>query len=117
MTDIPATLEAAVDTIVSSIDEDTRAFILNPANNAGAAHMGGGMAMRNQWGLWHDSVLAQHFKTRFGLGHADDMSAIILEAAFAKVREQPHDVDAQVERYKSHWRRMGVDPLSQEQVA
>jgi hypothetical protein len=42
-------------------------------------HMGLGMWMRNSWGLWHGSALAEDLAKR-GVDHPDDMSGYIIEA-------------------------------------
>ena len=40
-----------------------------------------GMYIRNDWGLWFDSRLAQHLRT-LGISHPDEMSAYILMAYY-----------------------------------
>lgn len=111
---IPTTLAEAASRIVDNlapeevkaIQEDLRA----------TWHHSFGMAMRNGWGLWHDSVLAKHFKDVYGLGHADDMSGLIMGCVLGRVRGEDFDVLAEVEEYKQHWRDYGVDPLTQEKI-
>src|SRR4051812_25886021 len=41
-------------------------------------HMGLGMGLRNDWGLWRGSRLSQWFNQR-GIFHPDDMSGIIFD--------------------------------------
>lgn len=113
-TTAPKTLDEAVDLIVADLRPEDRDYIA--IEGVSGAHHGFGMHMRNGWGLWHDSPLAQHFKTTYGLGHADDMSGMILAAVEAKVRGQIFDPEPEVARYKEHWRRYGVDPLTQKPV-
>jgi hypothetical protein len=111
----PTTLEEAIKLCISYMSDADYAYV--EENGAVSAHHGFGMAMRNEWGLWHDSPLNQHFKTRFGLGHADDMSGLILEGIDAAVKDQPFDIDGVVGKYKAHWQAAGIDPLTQERVA
>jgi hypothetical protein len=111
----PETLESAITLILQYLNDKDLAFI--ETEGAPAAHHGFGMALRNEWGLWHDSPLNQHFKARFGLGHADDMSDLILQGVDASVKDVEFDPAPHVERYKLHWRKAGIDPLTQERVA
>ena len=43
------------------------------------AHHGLGQQLRNEWGLWKDSELAQDLKNNHGVSHPDDMSHFILD--------------------------------------
>jgi hypothetical protein len=70
------------------------------------------MALRNEWGLWHDSELAQHFKNVYGLGHADDMSGMIFDGVEAEIKGTEFDADKQAKYYRDYWLRQGVDPLT-----
>lgn len=111
---IPATLEEAIDKVIAGMDPASVEFVLNPDSTPGSVHFFTGMSLRNEWGLWADSVLAQHFKTRFGLGHADDMSGMILQGVWNKVRGVPYDIDADVIRYRRFWLQQGINPLTQQ---
>ena len=80
-------------------------------------HFTGGMNFRNRLNLWdRNSPLHQHMLQRFGLGHADDTGGLIFGAANALNNGITFDIQAEVERYKAHWRRMGIDPATQEQI-
>jgi hypothetical protein len=111
----PKTLDEAIKICLSYMSDEDYDFI--ERESAMAAHHGFGMAMRNEWGLWHDSPLNQFFKERYGLGHADDMSGLILEGIDAAVKGHDFDVDGLVAKYKAHWKAAGIDPLTQERVA
>jgi len=108
----PSSLEEAVNFLVANIAEEDREYILE--NGDAFLHHGFGTNLRNSWGLWHNSKLAQYFKDTYGLGHADDMSGLIISGLVAQIQGQIHKVDEQVERYKKHWHKMKVDPLTQE---
>jgi hypothetical protein len=106
---VPETFEEAVQEISDELNESEL-----PTEQANVAfyHHGYGTALRNEWGLWTDSVLAKHMKQRFGIGHADDMSGLIMGKAFADYRGEEFDIDAEIQRYKEHWKRLKVDPLT-----
>ena len=117
----PATLDEAVDVLYDGLGEERALLRLQPGQSDGLQrawmHHGPMMQVRNTWGLWHESVLAQHFKETYGLGHADDMSGLIQGSLLARIDGVEFDVAAEVERYKAHWRALGVDPLTQEKTA
>lgn len=67
-------------------------------------HHGFGTWLRNNWGLWAGSRLAQYFK-QLGVNHPDDMSGIILTSFWRHLHSQPIKLDEQVEYYKEYWRK------------
>jgi hypothetical protein len=75
------------------------------------------VSLRNEWGLWRDSELALHFKNVYGLGHADDMSGMILEAVQAEVCGEEFNAEAKARYYKDYWLGQGVDPLTLKRAA
>ena len=68
----------------------------------GKLHFGLGRNLRNNWGLWAESKLQQHFKD-MGVWHADDMSSIILTSYHRHLNNKPLDVEGQVEFFKDYW--------------
>lgn len=110
----PATLDEAIDLVVASLDYDSIEYIKSEGTDG--SHHGFGMAMRNGWGLWQDNELTRHFRTAYGLGHADDMSGLILSGVEAKVKCVKFDLEGEIARYKKHWANYGVDPLTQKPV-
>ena len=71
-----------------------------------------GFALRNSWGLWSGSILAQWFYTK-QIYHADDMSAIIFDSYKRSLIGEDRDLDGQIKKYHNHWRKsMGKDHLS-----
>lgn len=67
-------------------------------------HFTTGRWMRNNWGLWDEnSDLHKWFKAQ-GIWHSDDMSGIILTSFKRYIRNQPIDLDEQIERYLRYWR-------------
>lgn len=108
----PQNFEEAVDILFSTLDEDDASYIRESGTSG--LHLWFGMAMRNAWGLWHNSDLAVSMKDQFGLKHADDLSGLILAGLEQRVNGEPLDVSEEVEHYKKHWINMGIDPLTQE---
>lgn len=118
---IPETLEAAIDSLYASLSEDEKTHIRTADSAPGQHHMFGGMAMRNTWNLWGarpeaSTVLCDHFKSRFGLGCADDMSGMILKGLWDKVCGEAYDPNVDAAHYHEFWRRQGLDALTQERV-
>jgi glutathione peroxidase-family protein len=67
-------------------------------------HHGFGTWLRNYWGLWAGSRLAQYFN-QIGIHHPDDMSGIILTSFWRHLHSQPIKLEEQVEYYKEYWRK------------
>ncbi|MCR5890964.1 hypothetical protein LRS06_24890 [Hymenobacter sp. J193] len=66
------------------------------------AHFGLGLWMRNKWGLWRGSALAEYFHT-LGIYHPDDMSGILLTCFYRSLRQQDWQLDQQVKHYQAYW--------------
>lgn len=113
---IPKTLEEAVDTLFNSIDEVDIKAIEKEKLTFSSLHHSLGTKIRNTWGLWGNSRLTKHFKNRFGLGHADDMSGIILEMLDSKYFNKEFDLARKVEFYHSYWIKQRTDPLTQKPI-
>jgi peroxiredoxin len=67
-------------------------------------HHGLGTWLRNNWGLWAGSRLAQYFR-QLGIHHPDDMSGIILTSFWRQLHGQEIRLTEQVNYYKEHWRK------------
>ena len=65
-------------------------------------HFSLGLSIRNYWGLWHGSRLAQYFD-RMGVHHPDDMSGIILETLWCKLHDQPFRLDERIRECQAYW--------------
>jgi len=100
---VPTTIDEALNLMMEGLTEKDRTFIENAGDDdATVAHFGGGMGMRNSWGLWGDSPLSRSF-SRLGIYHADDMSAIINEAFSRRVRGKDIELDELVQYYRDYW--------------
>ncbi len=93
----PTTLEetyAALDGIFN--DTSAYSFMMMPEQIAvSRLHMGLGMWIRNNWGLWRNSDLAQYFVAK-GVEHPDDMSGIILTSYHRYLNKKPVDLEGQI---------------------
>lgn len=107
----PKTLEEAVDTLCMHLDAQEAAYV--KIQGAEILHHSLGQAMRNEWGLWNGSELKTHFMETYKLGHADDMSGMILKGLTCKVRDESYDAEADAEHYREFWRKQGINPLTQ----
>lgn len=106
---VPSTMEQAVGLLLEGLAPEDRTFIAE--NNSSVLHGTVGRAMRNSWSLWDPTMpLATWFRRNLGLGHADDMSAILLEALWCRVLGREHALQEQVEEFKLHWELQGQDP-------
>ncbi len=108
---IPDNLDKAVESIVSRLSQADvdRIKTGDPAH----VHMSVGRYYRNDWRLWdRESPLVKWFIDNLGIVHGDDLSGTILSAVWAKVRNEPFDAIAHVQRYKDHWAKYGVDPMN-----
>jgi hypothetical protein len=65
-------------------------------------HMGLGMWMRNNWGLWGGSRLAKYFNG-IGIFHPDDMSGVILDSFWRHLNGRPLRLEEQVAYYQRFW--------------
>jgi hypothetical protein len=110
---VPSNLDDALEMLEKGLDDEDRKFILE--HDAAETHFSFGMWLRNNWSLWEkDTVLSQWFRDELKIGHADDMSGIILGSLWAKIRGEKFDIQDEIERYHKHWREHGIDPVTQE---
>ncbi|MFD0999948.1 DUF6794 domain-containing protein [Ohtaekwangia kribbensis] len=75
---IPADLQDCfkqLDKLLSSADKQS--FANASENSLDKYHMGLGLWIRNNWGLWKGSRLSNHFN-KLGVFHPDDMSGIVI---------------------------------------
>jgi hypothetical protein len=102
----PVNLEEAVKQLVKIHDDTTKQEIREMSEDEflGGAHMGPGMWMRNNWGLWKGKELATYFNSN-GIYHPDDMSGIILSSYYRELLGQDWKVDEQVQEYQQYWKK------------
>lgn len=100
---VPANLEecfAALEKMLKK--EDLEALRKGTERDMYKHHLGLGMGLRNSWGLWGGSPLAQYFGG-LGIHHPDDMSGIILTSFWRHLNGKPLELEAQVAYYKRFW--------------
>lgn len=99
----PRTLEQALDRLDANLQPEVKLRVrCVREGDLALFHMGLGLAIRNGWGLWGDSALAQWFKAR-DVRHPDDMSAIILHSYWRRLHGYPIDLAGQVRYYQAWW--------------
>jgi hypothetical protein len=106
----PKTLAAAVEYLRAGLSADELDYIR--ANPSSSVHHTVGQQLRNAW-LWCGVDLPNHFRDVYGLGHADDMSGMILANLWAVCRGETYDADADADHYRRFWADQHIDPLTQ----
>lgn len=66
-------------------------------------HMGLGLWLRNNWGLWGGSRLSKYFN-QLGVFHPDDMSGIIINTFWSKLNNKPQKIKEKIEFYREYWK-------------
>lgn len=111
----PKTLDQAVQRLLRTLTPEDQHYIEN--SEPEEAHFGLGMLLRNLWVHPPGSPLRDYFITTHGLGHPDDISAIVLAALWAGARGQEFDVARAVQSHKDFWATQGCDPVTGELIA
>jgi hypothetical protein len=68
-------------------------------------HLGLGMWIRNNWGLWGGSRLAKWFNAK-GVTHPDEMSGLILVSFWRHLNQEPIEIDEQIRRSRDSMKEM-----------
>jgi hypothetical protein len=66
-------------------------------------HMCLGLYLRNYWGLWEGSRLAQYFAA-MKITHPDDMSNIIIDSYKSYLLNKPFNLQGTIKKYREYWR-------------
>lgn len=109
----PQTVEEAVGKLVSGLTPEDINHIKDPTSSPVDIHHFGGMQMRNQWKLWYpDTPLKRDAVMKYGIAHADDISGLIFEWVWHKVRDVVFDPVAYCHTtFDTHWRAAGTTSL------
>lgn len=109
---IPTTLDEAVDQILAHMTKtDKIAFAAEPEDHPGSClHFSTGMALRNEWGLWHGKTPISKWLRAHRIVHGDDQSAVIFKALWCRLQTPPRilDIAAEAEHYAAFWARSGL---------
>jgi len=82
-----------------------------------ALHGSFGRELRNHWHLWEPtSPLSRHYQKTYGIGHADDISSLIIEDLVCHLRGEKYDIDSRVRRFRNYWLAQKVDPATQKVI-
>lgn len=105
---VPTTLEEAMDAFQKILTgEEQIEITCMSEDDLGRMHMGFGMWLRNNWGLWDEnSPMCQHMKS-LGFIHADDMSSSLMREFWARMNGLPSKLAEEIEHYKEYWKKSG----------
>jgi len=108
---IPENFDAALDQLDSLIGNPMKAWIrcLPDQEFGDRVHHGLGTNLRNNWGLWKNSVLAKNLRS-MGMIHPDDMTAIIFDSYQRKLKGQDIRLKEQIKYYDDFWHKS--DPVA-----
>lgn len=104
---LPNCLEDAVNALEEMLGPEDIKFIDGLYDSEGMCvyHSSMGMHIRNEWGLWTNTITSNYFKS-LGFTHADDISEFILESLWNKRHSIKNDeawITSMVEYYKKYW--------------
>lgn len=109
---VPRDLDEAVDIIVAGLAPEDRRFFEERSTTA--LHHTGGRYIRNAWSLWdRETHLVQWFRANLRIGHADDISAVILSSVQARVIGVLFEPRGMVARFHEHWRKFGCNEFGE----
>lgn len=106
---IPRNLDMAVDTLATWYEPQLIGRIKRHEVKSTALHNTNGRFLRNIWIYVDDSPLASWFY-RKGIRHPDDMSQIVIESTFRKIKGEDVRLDKQIEHVRSFWESKGINP-------
>lgn len=85
----PKTIEEAVDLLISSLSEEQRQELMNmPEEKLGTLHFTLGIYVRNTFGLPARNTELLDACCRGWLRHPDDVSSVIIKAAWKKLQSK-----------------------------
>jgi len=111
VTKVPETLEECFTALSQLLNEgEVDRLMMSKEDDLVMYHHGLGRFIRNEWGLWSDGPLNDHFKS-LGFIHPDDMSSTIIEAYRAHLRKESFDINAKIEFYKKYWEKVDNEQI------
>lgn len=96
---IPKDIEDCIIQLDSILDDSTKMEIkeMTKSSFSAEAHMGLGLWMRNNWGLWEGGSLASYFN-ELGLYHPDEISGTILNCYYNHLKGFDVDLKGEIEK-------------------
>jgi len=100
----PSTLEEAMVTFTKLLTTEEQVdFARMSEDEIGRLHMGFGMWLRNNWGLWDEnSDMCKHMKS-LGFIHPDDMSHSLMREFWARMNKLPSKLAEEIKYYQEYW--------------
>ena len=96
---IPKDIEGCIVLLDSMLDDSTKMEIkeMSKSSFSAEAHLGLGLWIRNNWGLWKGGSLATYFN-ELGVYHPDEISGIILNCYYNHLKDLDIDLKGEVEK-------------------
>lgn len=99
---VPTNLEEAVTLLQEAFDDKEKSVMKLMTSTK--LHLSVGQYIRNEWSLWNtDNILTRWFVKEYGVSHADDVSAIILECLVADLKGVPRRDKELAKEFIEHW--------------
>jgi hypothetical protein len=98
---------SVLDQVMQSSDPEEAEWFRNSDEETivSVTHSGFGMWIRNTWELWQkESVMYKYFNSKFGLWHADDMSAMIIKSYHRHINKKELNLTEQVDHHLKYWK-------------
>lgn len=107
---IPNNIDEAVDILLSQMSEkDKESYRQEPEDYPGVCfHFGGGMNMRNSWGLWFNDTAISQWMDRNEIYHGDDRSSTIYKALWCRLTGKPFDIKKEAAFHRAYWEKGGT---------
>ncbi len=100
----PSSIDAAIIQIIKVLQDHSSMWSEDEDTFVTHLHHNLGQDIRNFWGLWsQDSELYKVLAGMFMLSHADDLSSLLLIAAYRTYNELPLDLEEEAAKYHEHW--------------
>jgi len=113
---VPHDLMECVIFIVESLEDNEIEDLAIGKITSSDLHFSLGMHIRNTWSLWDkETHLNQWFRNNLNIGHADDISGIILEAVVAKVSGKQFDYHPSIKAIHEHWKTHGANKFGEKE--
>lgn len=107
---IPENVDQASDVLVTFLTKSEKNQIKKNKLWPSMLHQGMGSWIRNSWNLWSKNCILVEYFNELGIYHADDMTDIIFQSMFAKVKETEYDMMNHITELRNHWKSLGEDP-------